>query len=92
MGLEIVLPRPPFRLAICTRNTDETLQSAFRRSFFMSSRLVVTIAVIIRGKADVFDHALGVTALEWFRVFAFMFSVMVSQRSDLLQTRMTTYV
>ena len=31
--LEIVLPGPPFRLAVCTRDADEAFQRAFGGSF-----------------------------------------------------------
>ena len=77
--LEIVLPGPPFRIAVCARNTDEAFQSTFGGSFTMSSRLVVTITVVLGREADIFGHAFSVTALEWFRVFAFMFTL-VGQR------------
>lgn len=33
--LEVVLPRPPFRLAICTCGADEAFQGPFGRSFTM---------------------------------------------------------
>ena len=33
--LEVVLPGPPFRLAVCTREADEAFQRTFGGSFTM---------------------------------------------------------
>lgn len=44
--LEVVLPRPPFCLAVCTRGTDEAFQCTFGRSLVVSSRLVVAITIV----------------------------------------------
>jgi len=73
--LEVVLPRPPFELAICTRGADEAFQGTFSRSFTMSSRLVVTITIVLSRETYVFGYAFGVAALEWFGVFSFMLTL-----------------
>jgi hypothetical protein len=41
----------------------------------VSPRLVVAITIVLSRKADVFDHALGVAALERFCVFSFMLAM-----------------
>jgi hypothetical protein len=46
VGFEVVLPWPPLHLAICTRDTDESLQSALGWRFVVSSRLVVAVPIV----------------------------------------------
>jgi hypothetical protein len=73
--LEVVLPWPPFFLAICTRDAYEALQCAFCWSLMMPPRLVVPITIVRSRKADVLDHAFGVPALEWFCVFSLVLAM-----------------
>jgi len=44
--LEIVLPWPPFRLAVRTGDADEAFQRTFGGSFAMFCRLVVAIKIV----------------------------------------------
>lgn len=44
--LEVVLPGPPFRLAVCTREADEAFQRTFGGSFTMFCGLVVAIKIV----------------------------------------------
>ena len=44
--LEVVLPGPPFRLAVCAREADETFQRTFGRSLTMFCGLVVAIKIV----------------------------------------------
>lgn len=74
MCFEIVLPRPPFVLAVCARGADEPFHSSLGWNFMMSSRFVVAIAVVLSRKADIFCDALGEAALERFCMFPFVFS------------------
>lgn len=46
MCLEIVLPGPPLRLTVCTREADEAFQRTFRWSFTMFCRLVMAIKIV----------------------------------------------
>ena len=74
VGFEIVLPWPPLHLAICTRDTDEPLESTLGWRFVVSSRFVVAVPVVFRREANVLCHAFGVTALERFGVFPLVFA------------------
>lgn len=44
--LEVILPGPPFRLAVCTREADEAFQGTFGGSFSMFGGLVVAIKIV----------------------------------------------
>ena len=71
---EVVLPWPPLHLAICTRDTDEPFQSSFSRGLVVSSRFVVTVAIVFSRETNILFHTFGMTALERFGVFSLMFA------------------
>lgn len=83
---EVVLPGPPFHLAICTRHADEPFQRALGRGFAVSPRFVVAVPVVLRREPNVFRHTCGVTALERFGVLSLVLAT-ECQHQDLATSK-----
>ena len=83
---EVVLPGPPFHLAVCTCDADEPFQRALGRDFAVSSRFVVAVPVVFRREPHIFHHTFGVTALERFSVLSLVLAT-ECQHQDLATSK-----